>query len=704
VHGHARSRKRSNLRAIDPRDGSEVVFSHHKELAAFEAALAQSGVVFDHQVFDLPAGMSIAEARAQGLATPGYVDSATMRGNLPLDCPRKVRDEIGSFVSALGEEYGLSSDDPLLRDMRSTLGLKLRSLGYRHLSNAQLEVALAAYYPGVAKPTTQMASDRFLVAARVVSPGDRHVLRSYLAATATPPTSPPDLSSRDERIAKLAAAFIQHDAAADEPSLTPDGAFTLATTRVGNSPVVVVPTRFQLPGDMLDKALASFDSHASHRPTVAVWGADGRPESFAMAALSSSGRTQPEIFTAAPGMPSNSIRAKLIVALAAQHQTLQRRAERTRSWCFGCYTDIEHCECRSLAPGGGITQHLIDLLDNPFRTESVEHRWGQLWARRPSAQDHVAARTRTDAIEAALVDGLGQDGFDQASIRLGSTFAYNVSLFATQTGASDDEVTASAPLLVRELTAAADRAMRSHRLYTSILADEFDRPETATVSSQHTEVYLGRDGIYPLIARRAARAASRFGLDPDARRADDATRNQVTYVRVSRMCDWHQGEHTPLLGDHPPVFVDTGFAGSIPKKILTAEGVPQEQVEPQFLGSSKSPFVRLFSATDSQFAFATQLTENETIVIEHDAKPDQTAYAVNASDPASALEQLVYRQLRHSIIEVASRDTFTNRRVRGEDVSAPRGPLRPPTPAPTSAPASRLSRWRHLLSKSQASV
>lgn len=191
--------------------------------------------------------------------------------------------------------------------------------------------------------------------------------------------------------------------------------------------------------------------------------------------------------------------------------------------------------------------------------------------------------------------------------------------------------------------------------------DEFD--QLRADRRYPLEVYLGRDGIYAYVGRRAQDVARRRAIGPAGRRAarEQGVKLEVHPEYVVYPRDFKNLPSTAKLlyledsGVTPkadPIFYDTGFSGTVPEDIMKVMGFSRSQIEER---------IRLLSA-ESDARRLRALNENapQPVVgeIEDNAKDEESAGGVYMSNsklvkhyarPTSPDEQFRYLMIKEAI-------------------------------------------------------
>lgn len=195
------------------------------------------------------------------------------------------------------------------------------------------------------------------------------------------------------------------------------------------------------------------------------------------------------------------------------------------------------------------------------------------------------------------------------------------------------------------------------------LFDELD--ELRVNGRDPLEVYLGRDGIYAYVARRAQDIGERRRMSWQERKVRKQAGEEVglrikylVYPRVFRDTVATLAKHEYLIQngisrEADPIFYDTGFIGTIPEQIMEILGFDDAEIDSRMKLLSAEKSNRKVKSVDDK--------ERTTIVnqIEHNAKPEEVAIGL-FKDPASGKikpvaqasrpeEQLMYGMVRTAI-------------------------------------------------------
>jgi len=179
------------------------------------------------------------------------------------------------------------------------------------------------------------------------------------------------------------------------------------------------------------------------------------------------------------------------------------------------------------------------------------------------------------------------------------------------------------------------------------------------------EVYLGRDGIYAFIGRRAADIARLRKLGREGRvklkeegKIIHIKPKYLVYPRLYRdslpeNIKREYLEQESIVPSSDPIFYDTGYTGSIPEQILKYMGYSEDEVNQR---------IRLLSATnDRRRVRDIPDSERDNIVkkIEYNSKSEHTSAGLYqdpktgkimpVAEPTSPEEQLAYAFVRQAI-------------------------------------------------------
>ena len=172
------------------------------------------------------------------------------------------------------------------------------------------------------------------------------------------------------------------------------------------------------------------------------------------------------------------------------------------------------------------------------------------------------------------------------------------------------------------------------------------------------EVFLGRDGVYAYVGRRAQLFARRRMLGVGDNEDADGQLNFPDYLVYPRgfrdeLNSKTKGEYLNGKITNPSAarYYDTGFTGTIPEDIMRTLGLPEEEYEKR---------IRLLSATKrDRTVLGVEGSAKERIrivnAVEHNAKDEETAEGLYmASDgqleyyaqPSSPLDRLNFRMIQ----------------------------------------------------------
>lgn len=223
---------------------------------------------------------------------------------------------------------------------------------------------------------------------------------------------------------------------------------------------------------------------------------------------------------------------------------------------------------------------------------------------------------------------------------------------------------------IAEVAGAIDEGVRKYKfvyqkdipLYDS-LYQEFD--ELRESGRSPLEVYVGRDGVYAYLGRRAQDVARRRALGPEgrkkARQRGEILEIHPKYLVYPRHFQTELGPGAKLLllaqegvaKEKDPIFFDTGFAGSIPEDMMRVMGFSSEEIEERIrLLSTNSPRRRAHRLK--------QDTESHVITyIEENAKSEKSATGLYydkqgklrpIAEPTSPEEQFTFWMIRQAIV------------------------------------------------------
>lgn len=157
------------------------------------------------------------------------------------------------------------------------------------------------------------------------------------------------------------------------------------------------------------------------------------------------------------------------------------------------------------------------------------------------------------------------------------------------------------------------------------------------------EIFLGRDGVYAFVGRRAQIHARRIRLKLSG--YDQTPPEPPTYLVYPRgfTSGLNDEAKVAYLRQHitnpsRSLFYDTGFAGSIPEDILSVLGVSSEEWDKQIRMLSANKHSRTILGLEGS------KSERDTIVntIEHNAKDEQTASGLYLTTSPNGEERLLH--------------------------------------------------------------
>lgn len=335
-------------------------------------------------------------------------------------------------------------------------------------------------------------------------------------------------------------------------------------------------------------------------------------------------------------------------------EAINNEFELADGFCYKCKTNSVKCRC----PKGA--KDFQAMVKQAMKSRGGEHRWGDVYASRPTVESIINAGKGSGEVRAKMVALHGENLVAEWEGKLGRAVWFDISIFLEQCHQKVDSLEADVSgMLMVELLGAQKRVESVHD-YAPTLYEEFEGPD-AQLSGKYTEVYLGRDAIFAYFARWAQRAAMRASTPLEERYERFADLSEIRYTVVSRTAKWISGVHTPKLGSYPAVFIDTGFSGSIPRAIAQEEHLhivdrPGKKAASVTLVSGLAQ-VRLMNTTNRGYQFVRQWTTAAVNEIEMDAKPTVTASAVDEAAPTGAVEQLVFRVLRRGISNLSYQKT-----------------------------------------------
>lgn len=179
------------------------------------------------------------------------------------------------------------------------------------------------------------------------------------------------------------------------------------------------------------------------------------------------------------------------------------------------------------------------------------------------------------------------------------------------------------------------------------------------------EVYLGRDGIYAYVARRALDIGQRRAMSwqerKAARQAGQALGRNVKYLVYPRAFRDHVAtgakeqylRQNGVVRESDPIFYDTGFQGSIPEQILGILGYNHSEMDERMKLLSAPKEKRRVKGIDE--------AQRNTIVnkIEYNAKPEEVAVGLYkdpvtgkispVAQPSSPEEQFMFGMVKAAI-------------------------------------------------------
>ena len=197
-----------------------------------------------------------------------------------------------------------------------------------------------------------------------------------------------------------------------------------------------------------------------------------------------------------------------------------------------------------------------------------------------------------------------------------------------------------------------------------ILYDEFDKLKSEGERNP-LEVFLGRDGVYAYLGRRAKDVAERRKMGPKLRKKLKAEGKVIgiypeylvypRYFRDEVITDAKvrylasQG----ITKESDPVFFDTGYVGTIPEQILHILGFSPEEIEKR---------IHLLSASKEhrRIRGVSENVRNEIIdFVEDSSKPEKTATGLfrdpkidmihHVAEPTSPEEQFMFGMIEQAI-------------------------------------------------------
>ena len=184
------------------------------------------------------------------------------------------------------------------------------------------------------------------------------------------------------------------------------------------------------------------------------------------------------------------------------------------------------------------------------------------------------------------------------------------------------------------------------------LYEHFDK--TRQDGDDITEIYLGRDGIYAYLGRRAQAAARNSAKSPEAVKLHYLVypRHFRDYLNEETKREYI--EHEGLAERSNPHFYDTGYTGTIPEDIMRIMGMPEEEIERRIhLLSASKPNRRLPGIPDA--------TRHDVVAkIEYNAKLEDSASGLTKdlktgkieriAAPTTSREQFLYLFLRQAFV------------------------------------------------------
>lgn len=192
---------------------------------------------------------------------------------------------------------------------------------------------------------------------------------------------------------------------------------------------------------------------------------------------------------------------------------------------------------------------------------------------------------------------------------------------------------------------------------------EFDNIREKEKAPQ--EVYLGRDGMYAYIGRKAMDVSKRRALSAKKRVAaerdgvkTDISPKYLVYPRFYRdqLATETKAAYLSSQGITPksnPVFFDTGFRGTVPEQILSILGFKKKEADKR---------IKLLSAEiEARRIKGISETERENIVtkIEYNMKPEEPASGIMQTEggrlvpvakPTSPEEQFIFSMVRLALV------------------------------------------------------
>lgn len=608
---------------LNPSTGELTKIQSWKDLKALREQFAAQGLSYDGSVIFAPKGQ-LAQAIEAGTFNSEYMDPSTIRGGYPEDCPQHVRDAIGAFVAEF--KVNLFGNTQEMRDIRATLAIEMRALGYPQVSLSEMLKIAAQHYPGL---------EAFKVK-------DSHI-------TYQPPLGL-FLQPRDADLLTKARV----PAASDRKAL-------LEALRRSN---------VKIDGKEIEKAL-------DRLPTLVAWDSRGKLTvvKVSMPEDESYAKT---VYSNEEGWFCSTVVDKAMLVYATSW--LSKKDKNEPGLCYKCLGTP--CECFSGKED--FIKYVKETLSEG-RGDHSEHRWGTKCSSRLTFDNHRKAVERAAEVK-EYIDGKGSTSADKFKEAYGENVFYNLALFLEQTGQPTEVLDSIGDALFKELAATRKRVKEMHGRYADTLFNEFEHASKRTVHEKLSEVYLGRDGIYAYNARQAQLNAIRKSMGPDERRRRRQEEDELHYVIASRSAEWVPEMHESLLGSARTMFIDTGFSGTIPRKIARAQASAGrgEKVGMKDRGPWSEPddIMRLFSTDYPRYGFQQLMSHNDATIIEHDAKTTFSSGVINGGRPTPALEQLVFRQARDQIRAQAYERTLALTQEAQSPEPVRSGPLTPPGPVP----------------------
>lgn len=243
---------------------------------------------------------------------------------------------------------------------------------------------------------------------------------------------------------------------------------------------------------------------------------------------------------------------------------------------------------------------------------------------------------------------------------------YIIQKQAWEGGAFDEVVTNVAAEIEGLLREGFQRYLNAYAIDIPLydkLYDEFDAVRESGRSP--LEVYLGRDGVYAYLGRRAQDVARRRALGPEGRMREreagtvlEIHPRYLVYPRYFRdnLSDQTKREFLEQEGvtpDADPLFYDTGFTGTIPEQIMRLMDFDQEEIEKRIrLLSAQTPGRRVRGVSEN--------ARNDIVTyIEHNSKLDESAIGLfkdpetghirPIAPPTSPTEQFYFMMIKQAI-------------------------------------------------------